>query len=196
MQSFASHDITHLPQRGEQHVEGLLEELGEDPHREGLERTPQRVWTSLQTLTDGYNQEVSEVIGDALFQEAYDEMVVVRDIEFYSLCEHHMLPFFGTVHIGYIPNGRVVGLSKLPRVVDVFSHRLQVQERLTDQIADALYEALQPKGVGVVVQGAHLCMMMRGVQKQGAETVTSAMRGSFKTDASTRNELLSLVKRA
>jgi GTP cyclohydrolase I len=185
---------TLLPARGEQYVARLLGELGEDPTREGLERTPARVWKALQTLTDGYDQDVADVIGGALFAEPYDEMVLVRDIEFYSLCEHHMLPFFGRVHIAYIPDGTIVGLSKLPRIVDLFAHRLQVQERLTTQIADVLMETLQPRGVGVVAQASHLCMMMRGVQKQGAETVTSAMRGIFKEDARTRSELLDLVK--
>ena len=180
--------------RGEYLIAGLLAELGEDPRREGLARTPERVWKSLSTLTDGYDRDLAEVIGDALFDEAYDEMVLVRDIEFYSLCEHHLLPFFGRVHIAYIPNGRIVGLSKLPRLVDLYSHRLQVQERLATQIADALVEVLEPKGVGVVIQAAHLCMMMRGVQKQGAETLTSAMRGIFKDDARTRTEFLDLVK--
>lgn len=185
---------TPLPARGEQYVARLLHELGEDTTREGLTRTPARVWKALQTLTDGYDQEVMDVIGEAIFAEPYDEMVLVRDIEFYSLCEHHMLPFFGRIHVAYIPDGRIVGLSKLPRIVDLFAHRLQVQERLTTQVADVLMETLQPKGVGVVAQASHLCMMMRGVQKQGAETVTSAMRGIFKEDARTRNELLDLVK--
>lgn len=185
---------TRLPARGEQHVSRLLVELGEDPTREGLERTPARVWKALQALTDGYNADVSDVVGEAIFAETYDEMVLVRDIEFYSLCEHHLLPFFGRVHVAYIPDGRIIGLSKLPRMVDLFAHRLQVQERLTTQIADVLVETLAPRGVGVVVQASHLCMMMRGVQKQGAETVTSAMRGIFKDDARTRGELLDLVK--
>jgi GTP cyclohydrolase I len=180
--------------RGEYLVARLLEVLGEDPDREGLERTPARVWKSLSTLTDGYDREVRDVIGDALFEESYDEMVLVRDIPFYSLCEHHMLPFFGTAHVAYLPNGRIVGLSKLPRIVDLFSHRLQVQERLTMQIAGALDEVLAPRGVGVVVEASHLCMMMRGVQKQGSSTVTSAMRGTFKTDPRTRAEFLDLVK--
>src|SRR5947209_7048563 len=160
---------TRLPARGEQHVSRLLVELGEDPSREGLERTPARVWRALQTLTEGYDAGVADVVGEAIFAEPYDEMVLVRDIEFYSLCEHHLLPFFGRIHIAYIPDGRIIGLSKLPRIVDLFAHRLQVQERLTTQIADSLMETLEPKGVGVVAQAAHLCMMMRGVQKQGAE---------------------------
>jgi GTP cyclohydrolase I len=185
---------TPIPLRGEQYIARLLSELGEDLTREGLERTPARVWQALRTLTDGYERSVADAIGDAIFAEQYDEMVLVRDIEFYSLCEHHLLPFFGRVHIAYVPDGRIIGLSKLPRIVDLFAHRLQVQERLTTQVADVLMETLEPRGVGVVVQAAHLCMMMRGVQKQGAETVTSAMRGIFKEDARTRGELLDLVK--
>lgn len=185
--------LTHLPPRGVQLVTRLLTELGEDPGREGLVRTPERVWASLTALTDGYDRDVADVIGDAVFHENYDEMVLVRDIEFYSLCEHHLLPFFGRVHIAYIPDGRIVGLSKLPRLVDLFSHRLQVQERLTTQIADALEESLQPRGVGVVVGASHLCMMMRGIEKQRSETVTSAMRGIFKTDPRTRSEFLDLL---
>jgi GTP cyclohydrolase IA len=183
-----------LASRGELLVRHLLEELGEDPGREGLVRTPHRVWTSLSALTDGYDVEIMDVVGSALFREEYDEMVVVKDIDFYSLCEHHMLPFYGKAHIAYIPNGRIVGLSKLPRVVDVFSHRLQVQERLTQQIADALDEVLEPKGVGVVLGASHLCMMMRGVQKQNSQTVTSAMRGIFKEDSRTRSEFLDLIR--
>ncbi|MDQ2744054.1 MAG: GTP cyclohydrolase I FolE [Chloroflexota bacterium] len=188
---------THLPilaPAGEVLVERLLEELGEDPDREGLEQTPRRVWRSLSYLTEGYNQEPADVIGDAIFAEQYDEMVMVRDIEFYSLCEHHLLPFFGHAHVAYVPDGRIVGLSKLPRLVDLFSHRLQVQERLTTQIAEALETALLPKGVGVIIEASHLCMMMRGVQKQRSLTTTSAMRGVFKTDPRTRSEFLDLCK--
>jgi GTP cyclohydrolase IA len=184
----------HVPP-GQRLVRRLIEELGEDPEREGLLRTPSRVWESLSTLTDGYNQDVFDVVGDALFEEAYDEMVTVHNIEFYSLCEHHMLPFFGVCHISYIPDGRIVGLSKLPRIVDLFSHRLQVQERLTTGVADALCEVLRPKGVGVVVEASHLCMMMRGVEKQQSRTSTSAMRGVFKTDHRTRAEFLNLITR-
>jgi GTP cyclohydrolase I len=183
-----------LSSRGEHHVARLLEELGEDPAREGLERTPYRVWKSLGFLTSGYNQDVEDIVGEALFEEAYDQMVVVRDIEFYSLCEHHMLPFFGHAHIAYIPNGRVVGLSKLPRIVEMFSRRLQVQERMTTQIADALEDVLAPEGVAVVVEASHLCMMMRGVQKQSSQTMTSALRGVFKDDPRTRAELLDHLK--
>ncbi len=185
---------TSITARGPQLITRLLEALGEDPAREGLNRTPERVWNSLSYLTDGYGQEVADVFGDAVFEEQYDEMVVVRDIELYSLCEHHLLPFFGRAHVAYIPDGRIVGLSKLPRVVDLFSRRLQVQERLTSQIADAIDEVLDPKGVGVVIEAAHLCMMMRGVQKQNSATVTSAMRGIFKTDPRTRSEFLDLCR--
>ncbi|HZS93252.1 MAG TPA: GTP cyclohydrolase I FolE [Chloroflexota bacterium] len=191
-----SEEIRHpdFPSVGKQIVSRLLEELGEDPGREGLRRTPQRVWDSLSFLTDGYDRDPLDVVGDALFFEDYDEMVVVRDIEFYSLCEHHLLPFFGCVHVAYIPNGRIVGLSKLPRLVDVFTHRLQVQERLTTQIAEALEEVLEPQGVAVVIEASHLCMMMRGVQKQAARTLTSAVRGTFKNDPTVRAEFFDLVK--
>lgn len=186
---------TRLSPRAEHYITGLLVDLGEDPSRSGLTNTPHRVWESLCFLTGGYGGDVLQVVGDALFEERYDEMVAVRDIEFYSLCEHHLLPFFGRAHLAYIPDGRIVGLSKLPRLVDLFSHRLQVQERLTTEIADALEEVLRPKGVAVVVEASHLCMMMRGVEKQGTQTVTSAMRGIFKADPRTRNEFLDLVKR-
>ena len=196
MQQTLAADIpTGLAARGEQYIRGLMRELGEDPSREGLQQTPERVWKSLSFLTSGYGQSIEDVVGAALFEEQYDEMVVMRDIEFYSLCEHHLLPFFGRTHIAYIPDGLVVGLSKLPRVVDVFSHRLQVQERLTTQIAEALASVLQPKGLGVV-EASHLCMMMRGVQKQSTKTVTSAMRGLFKTDVRTQTEFLDHVKGA
>jgi GTP cyclohydrolase I len=174
-------------------MRSLLASLGEDPARDGLLKTPERMEKSLRWLTSGYEMDVRDVIGDALFEEDYDNMVLVRDIEFYSMCEHHMLPFFGKAHIAYIPNGRVVGLSKVARVVDVFARRLQVQERLTDQIADALVDVLDTKGVGVVVEAAHFCMMMRGVEKQNSRTVTSALRGGFKDDRSTREEFLRLV---
>jgi GTP cyclohydrolase IA len=176
-------------------VRDLLEELGEDPERDGLLKTPERMEKSLRWLTRGYRMDVRQVIGDALFEEDYDNMVLVRDIEFYSMCEHHMLPFFGTAHVAYIPDGRVVGLSKVARVVEVFARRLQVQERLTDQIADALVDVLAPRGVGVVLEAAHFCMMMRGVEKQNSKTVTSALRGSFREDRSTREEFLRLVHR-
>jgi GTP cyclohydrolase IA len=170
-----------------------LELLGEDPERQGLLKTPERVALSLAWLTRGYEQDARKVIGDALFEETHENMVMVRDIELYSLCEHHMLPFYGKAHVAYIPNGRIVGLSKLPRIVDVFAQRLQVQERLTDQIAEAICEILDPLGVGVVVEAYHLCMMMRGVQKQNSKTITSALRGVFRDDPKTRDEFLRLA---
>ena len=174
----------------------LLSELGEDPDRETLLRTPARVAESLRFLTQGYGVDVRDVIRDAVYAEPYEEMVLVRDVEVYSLCEHHMLPFYGRAHIAYMPRGRIVGLSKLPRVVDVFARRLQVQERLTTQIAEALDEALHPYGVAVVIEAFHLCMMMRGVQKQNSQTVTSALTGVFRTDPKTRSEFLELIGRA
>jgi GTP cyclohydrolase I len=170
-----------------------LELLGEDPERQGLVRTPERVALSLAWLTRGYEQDARKVIGDALFEESHENMVMVRDIELYSLCEHHMLPFYGKAHVAYIPNGRIVGLSKLPRIVDVFAQRLQVQERLTDQISEAICEILQPRGCGVVIEAYHLCMMMRGVQKQNSKTITSALRGVFRDDPKTRDEFLRLA---
>jgi GTP cyclohydrolase IA len=170
-----------------------LQVLGEDPERDGLLDTPRRVQQSLQFLTDGYTTNLADVVGDALFEETYDELVLVRDIELYSLCEHHMLPFFGKAHIGYLPRGKVVGLSKLPRLVDVFARRLQVQERLTRQIAEAIQTLLDPAGVGVVIQANHLCMMMRGVQKQNSSTVTSCLLGAFRDDQRTRSEFMALV---
>jgi GTP cyclohydrolase IA len=177
----------------EQLVHRILEIIGEDPEREGLKKTPQRVANSLTWLTRGYDMDVRDVVGDAVFSETHSSMVMVRDIELYSLCEHHMLPFFGRAHIAYIPDGKIVGLSKLPRIVDMFARRLQVQERLTEQIAEAVQEVLAPKGVGVVIEAMHLCMMMRGVQKQNSQTVTSAVRGIFRNDARTREEFLSLA---
>ena len=167
--------------------------LGEDVTRAGLLKTPNRVAESMLWLTRGYEMDVAEVVGDALFDEAHQSMIMVRDIELYSLCEHHMLPFFGKAHIAYIPNGRIVGLSKLPRIVEVFARRLQIQERLTEQIADAIEEVLTPLGVGVVIEAYHLCMMMRGVEKQNSKTITSALRGSFRDDAKTRDEFLRLA---
>jgi GTP cyclohydrolase I len=174
-------------------VRRQLELLGEDPERQGLLKTPERVALSLSWLTRGYEQDVRKVIGDALFDEAHENMVMVRDIELYSLCEHHMLPFYGKAHIAYIPNGRIVGLSKIPRIVDVFAQRLQVQERLTDQIAEAICEILNPRGCGIVIEAYHLCMMMRGVQKQNSKTITSALRGVFRDDPKTRDEFLRLA---
>lgn len=172
----------------------ILAAIGEDPARQGLVQTPARVDKSLRWLTRGYGMSVAEVVGDAVFHEAHESMILVRDIEVYSLCEHHMLPFFGQAHVAYIPNGRIVGLSKLPRIVEVFARRLQVQERLTDQIANAVMEVLAPHGVGVVIEAAHLCMMMRGVQKQNSSTVTSCLLGRFRSDQRTRAEFLDLVK--
>ena len=171
----------------------VLLRLGEDPARDGLVNTPKRVEKSLEFLTRGYAQTVEEVIHGALFDVDYDEMVIVKDIEFYSQCEHHLLPFFGRAHVAYVPQGKVIGLSKIPRIVDVFARRLQVQERLTREVADAIEKAIQPQGVAVILEAQHLCMMMRGVEKQSSKTVTSAMLGVFKTQMQTRNEFLSLV---
>ena len=173
----------------------ILRRIGEDPTRDGLLRTPERVEKSMAFLTRGYRQTVEEVLHEALFDVDYDEMVIVKDIEFFSMCEHHMLPFFGRAHIAYVPHGKVVGLSKIPRIVDVSARRLQVQERLTQQIAEAIDEAIRPQGVAVILEANHLCMMMRGVEKQHSATVTSAMLGVFKTQLQTRNEFLSLVGR-
>lgn len=175
-------------------IRRMLVHLGEDPQREGLLRTPQRVAKAMDFLTNGYNMRVEEVVKDALFEEACEEMVVVRDIEFYSMCEHHILPFFGKAHVAYLPKGNVIGLSKVARIVDVFARRLQVQERLTNQVADALVDLLQPHGVAVIMEASHFCMMMRGVQKQNSSTITSAMRGGFKDNPQTRNELLDLLR--
>ena len=174
-------------------VHEMLEQLGEDPQREGLRETPARVEASLKWLTRGYAMAVEDVIGNAIFHEKHESMICVRDIEIYSMCEHHMLPFYGKAHVAYLPDGRIVGLSKIPRVVEVFARRLQVQERLTDQVADALCAVLKPLGVGVVIEAYHLCMMMRGVEKQNSKTVTSALRGAFRDDAKTRDEFLRLV---
>lgn len=170
-----------------------LELIGEDPEREGLLKTPERVAKSMAWLTRGYGMDVADVVGDAVFEEEHASMVMVRDIELYSMCEHHMLPFYGKAHIAYIPNGRIVGLSKLPRIVEVFARRLQVQERLTEQVAQAIEDVLKPEGVGVVIECEHLCMMMRGVEKQNSRTITSALRGSFRDDAMTRDEFLRLA---
>jgi GTP cyclohydrolase I len=172
----------------------LLRRIGEDPSRDGLMDTPQRVEKSMDFLTRGYGQTVTEVLHNALFDVDYDEMVIVKDIEFFSLCEHHMLPFFGKAHIAYVPNGKVIGLSKTARLVDVFARRLQVQERLTSQVANAIQEAINPQGVAVILEAQHLCMMMRGVEKQHSSTITSSMLGVFKTQLQTRNEFLSLVR--
>ncbi len=172
----------------------VLENIGEDPDRDGLKRTPERVAKAIQFLTRGYQEDPAKLLRGALFDVDYDEMVIVKDIEVFSLCEHHMLPFFGKVHVAYLPKGRVIGLSKIPRLVDVFARRLQVQERLTKQIADAIQEAIEPIGVGVVIEARHLCMMMRGVEKQHSATVTSSMVGAFREQQQTREEFLSLIR--
>ncbi len=174
-------------------IRTLLVELGEDPSRDGLRGTPDRVRRMYAELTDGYRTDPETLLNGAAFEVDYDEMVVVRDIEFYSLCEHHLLPFFGKAHVGYLPRGRVIGLSKIPRVVDMYAHRLQVQERLTQQVATFLMERLEPKGVGCVVEATHLCTVMRGVRKQEATMVTSAMLGTFRRDARTRSEFLTFI---
>ena len=175
-------------------IRRLLVNLGEDPQREGLVRTPQRVEDALREMTQGQEQTVEEVVGQGVFEEECSEMVLVKDIEFYSLCEHHLLPFYGRVHVAYIPDKKIIGLSKLPRIVDVFARRLQVQERMTVQIAQAIEKVLEPKGVGVVADAAHLCMMMRGVQKQNSSTMTSCLLGTFRSDFRTRNEFLGFVR--
>jgi len=174
-------------------VRRQLELLGEDPGRDGLLKTPERVARAQAWLTRGYDLRVEDVVGDAVFEEAHENMVVVRDIELYSMCEHHMLPFFGKAHIAYIPNGKIVGLSKLPRIVEIFARRLQVQERLTEQVAQAIEDVLDPRGVGVVIEAVHLCMMMRGVEKQNSRTITSALRGQFRDCPMTRDEFLRLA---
>ena len=173
----------------------LLEEIGEDPNREGLLKTPNRVSKAWLFFSKGYKQDLNRIINDAIFEENAKDMVIVRDIEFFSLCEHHLIPFFGKAHVGYIPNGKVIGLSKIPRIIDMFSRRLQVQERLTHQIADAINSVLNPKGVSVVMEGRHMCMQMRGVEKQNSFTSTSAMSGQFKKSAETRSEFLSIINR-
>ena len=173
----------------------LLKEIGEDPNREGLIKTPSRVLKAWSFFSKGYKQDLNRIINDAIFEEDAKDMVIVRDIEFFSLCEHHLIPFFGKAHVGYIPNGKVIGLSKIPRIIDMFSRRLQVQERLTHQIADAINSVLNPKGVSVVMEGRHMCMQMRGVEKQNSFTSTSAMSGQFKKSAETRSEFLSIINR-
>lgn len=177
-------------------VRELLLEIGEDPDREGLARTPQRIAAALEFLTSGYRQDLGRVINQALFAQEINNMVIARDIELYSLCEHHMLPFFGRCHIGYVANGRVVGVSKLARLVDMYARRLQIQERLTEQIAHAIMDALKPRGVGVIVEAQHLCMMMRGVEKQNSMMTTSSVLGSFRASVATRSEFLALIGRA
>jgi GTP cyclohydrolase I len=174
-------------------VKTLLTEIGENPKREGLKSTPKRVAKAYEFLTKGYHQDIDEVLNGAIFNEKYDEMVLVKNIDFYSLCEHHLLPFYGKVHVAYIPNGKIVGLSKIPRIVEVFARRLQVQERMTQQIADTIAKYLQPVGVAVVSEAFHMCMMMRGVEKQNSSATTSAMHGVFQEDARTRMEFLDLI---
>jgi len=187
-------DIETFPISDEikKNYEDIIHLLGEDKLREGLLKTPERAAKALKFLTEGYEQDPKQILQSAMFEETYNEMVIVKDIELYSLCEHHMLPFFGKAHIAYIPNGHIVGLSKIPRVVDVFARRLQVQERLTEQILDCINDTLQPNGVAVVIEASHMCMMMRGVQKQNSNTTTSGFRGAFK-DTDTRNEFLKLI---
>jgi len=175
-------------------IRSILSQIGEDPARDGLLNTPKRVDRSLRFLTSGYRMNPDELLNGALFDVAYDEMVIVRDIEVFSMCEHHLLPFFGKCHVGYIPNGRVIGLSKIPRLVDMYARRLQVQERLTTQVAETINEKIHPRGVAVVIEAQHLCMIMRGVEKQNSIAVTSAMIGAFKDDQNTRNEFLNLVR--
>ena len=175
-------------------VRQMLVELGEDPDREGLRETPERVDKAMRFLTRGYRESIDEVLNDALFTVDYDELVIVKDIEFYSLCEHHLLPFFGRCHVGYLPKGRVIGLSKIPRILDVLARRLQVQERLTQQVAETIRDAINPRGVAVVLEAQHLCMMMRGVQKRNSKMITSAMLGKFRDDQRSRIEFLDLIR--
>ena len=183
------------PKQIQDHVRGILEGLGEDPAREGLVRTPERVEKAMRFLTQGYSQDAESILNGALFSVCYDEMVVVKEIDVFSLCEHHLLPFFGKAHVAYIPDGKVIGLSKIPRLVDMFARRLQVQERLTVQIARAIQEHVEPRGVGVVIEAMHFCMIMRGVEKQNSVAVTSCMLGAFREQLQTREEFLSLMKK-
>jgi GTP cyclohydrolase I len=177
-------------------VRSILEEIGEDPTRDGLQKTPHRVDRAFRYLTSGYRMDAAQILNGALFDVAYDEMVIVKDIEVFSLCEHHLLPFFGKCHVAYIPDGKVIGLSKIPRLVDMFARRLQVQERLTMDVADTINNAIKPKGVAVVIEAQHLCLFMRGVEKQNSVAVTSSMLGVFKDNQNTRNEFLNLVRRS
>jgi GTP cyclohydrolase IA len=186
--------VGRKPDDLEGHYRAILEAIGEDPDREGLLKTPQRAAEAFRYFTKGYQQDVATVLNKAIFEEEYDDMVIVKDIEFYSLCEHHLVPFFGKCHVGYLPGGKIVGLSKIARLVEMFSRRLQVQERLTHEIAHALEEAIQPRGVAVVMQARHLCMMMRGVEKQGSQMVTSAVLGAFRERDRTREEFMSLLR--
>ncbi len=177
----------------ETQVRSILEALGEDPAREGLLRTPQRVAESMKFLTRGYRMKIEDVLNDAVFEVPYDEMVIVKEIDFYSLCEHHLLPFYGRAHIAYLPSGKIIGLSKLPRILDIYARRLQVQERLTQQVAECIQEAIRPEGVGVVIEAMHLCMAMRGVERQNSFATTSAMLGVFRDDRATRSEFMNLI---
>ncbi|MBD3301711.1 MAG: GTP cyclohydrolase I FolE [Candidatus Eisenbacteria bacterium] len=177
----------------EEEIRSILRSLGEDPNREGLLRTPQRVAEAYRFLTRGYGMDIKKVLNEAVFEVPYDEMVIVKEIDFYSLCEHHLLPFYGRAHVAYLPDGKIVGLSKIPRIVEVFARRLQVQERMTQQIADAINTAIRPQGVGVVIEAMHMCMAMRGVEKQNAFATTSAMLGEFRDDRGTRNEFMNLI---
>ncbi|MCP4003531.1 MAG: GTP cyclohydrolase I FolE [bacterium] len=176
-------------------IEALIKEIGEDPTRQGLRKTPERVSRAIEFLTQGYQQDPQEILNGAVFEEEYDEMLLVKDVDFYSLCEHHMLPFFGRAHVAYLPAGKVVGLSKIPRLIDMYSRRLQVQERLTNDVAGEIDRVLSPRGVAVIMEGQHLCMMMRGVQKQNSYTITSAMLGEFQTNSKTRTELMALIRK-
>lgn len=184
----------HTPLDLESLYTQILENIGEDPTREGLLKTPQRASKAIEFMTSGYTQELDDILNNAIFDESFDEMVIVKDIEFYSLCEHHILPFWGKCHVGYLPRNRIIGLSKIPRIVDMFSRRLQVQERLTREIAEAIQTAIDPTGVGVVMEGQHMCMMARGVEKQASSMATNAMRGTFREDSSTRSEFLRSVQ--
>ncbi|MCX6174311.1 MAG: GTP cyclohydrolase I FolE [Ignavibacteriales bacterium] len=179
----------------EKYVKNLLDEVGENSEREGLKKTPHRVAKAYEFFTQGYKKDINKILNGAIFTEKYDEMVIVKDIDFYSMCEHHLLPFYGKIHIAYIPNGKIVGLSKIPRIVDMYAQRLQVQERMTQEIADTIEQYLNPRGVAVVAEGYHMCMMMRGVQKQNSITTTSAMHGIFTEDARTRSEFLNLISK-
>jgi GTP cyclohydrolase IA len=196
MSTIKVHERARQPSQAEPFagkVRDILAALGEDPEREGLVKTPERVESSLRWLTQGYRMSVEDAVGDAVFEETHQSMIMVRDIELYSMCEHHLLPFFGRAHVAYIPDGKILGLSKVARIVDVFARRLQVQERMTDQIADAIMDVLRPTGVGVVIEARHFCMMMRGVEKQNSRAVTSALRGIFRDDSKTRVEFLRLA---
>jgi GTP cyclohydrolase I len=188
-------ELERATHRIRDHVRDILQGLGEDPDRDGLLRTPERVEKSLKFLTQGYTQDLDTLVGNACFSVEYDEMVIIKDIELYSICEHHLLPFFGKAHVAYLPKGRVIGLSKIPRIVDMFARRLQVQERLTVQIAEAIQQKVQPRGVGVVIEAMHLCMIMRGVEKQNSVAVTSCMRGGFRDQLQTREEFLALIRK-